>query len=127
MNEAYRETRLASAWQSAPDEKIAQSGWFLYPVQPDIWPLTGGSEPDMNILLLGYGEHLLEAFLASDAGLFETAEGRAKKVLAGIVYPDVARLHGHCGAMRGIEIIGPARACQPAVLPWWIFPNRWCR
>src|SRR5262245_64313080 len=39
-------------------------------------------EPHVDVLFLGIGQHLLDAFLAADARLLVAAERRAQKVLA---------------------------------------------
>ena len=49
---------------------------------------------DMNILLLREANQLGEALLTADAGLLETAERNAEEMLADLIDPDEARLHG---------------------------------
>src|SRR5437870_5653101 len=66
-------------------------------------------QPDVDVLLLGEAEHLLEAFLASDTGLLVAAERRAEEMLADLVDPDVAGLHRHRGRVRAVKIVGPDR------------------
>ena len=46
-------------------------------------------------------QHLLEAFLAADAGLLVAAERRAEEMLADLVDPDEAGLDRRGGAVRG--------------------------
>jgi hypothetical protein len=64
----------------------------------------------VNILLLREGEHLLEAFLAPDAGLLHAAERHAEEMLADLVDPDEPGLDRRGGAMRGRDVVGPDRA-----------------
>src|SRR5262249_36801349 len=73
----------------------------------------GRFQPDMDVLLLREGEHLLETLFAPKSRLLETAKGRAKKVFADLVDPHVTRLHSERGAVRGIQIIGPDRSREP--------------
>ena len=56
----------------------------------------------MDVLLLREGEHLLETFFASQAGLLEAAEWRTEEVLAHFIDPHEARLHSHGGTVRGV-------------------------
>src|SRR5260370_1391365 len=67
----------------------------------------------MNVLLLRKGEKLLEAFLASEARLRDAAEGRAEKMAADFVEPDITCLDAHRGAIRGVEIAREDGAGQP--------------
>src|ERR1700674_2826647 len=58
----------------------------------------------VDVLFLRVGEHLLETFLAADAGLLVAAERRAEEMLGDFVDPDEAGLHRGGGAVRGREV-----------------------
>src|SRR5580704_4936635 len=66
----------------------------------------------VDVLFLSERDQLLQAFFAADARLLLDAEGRAKEMLAGVVDPDKARFDGHCGAMRGRDVVAPNRRRQ---------------
>src|SRR5262245_57524318 len=68
---------------------------------------------DMDVLLLGEGQHLLKALLASEARLLETAEWCPQEMLADLVDPNIAGFDRSGGAMCRGEIVGPDRTGQP--------------
>src|SRR5262245_63381478 len=68
---------------------------------------------DVDVLLAREAQELLDALLATDAGLLVAAERRAEKVLRHLVDPHEASLDRRRRAVRGDEIIGPDRAGQP--------------
>src|SRR6201987_4200365 len=75
--------------------------------------LAWRAEPHVNVLLLREGEQLLEALLAPEARLRDAAEGRAEKMAADLVDPDVPRLDAHRGAISDVEIARENGAGQP--------------
>src|SRR5262245_46986055 len=70
-------------------------------------------EVNMDILLAREAQKLLDALLASNAGLLVAAERRAQKMLRHFVDPHVSGFDRRGGPVRGGEIVGPDRAGQP--------------
>src|SRR5262245_7482139 len=95
----------SSSWRP---RKIAASGSTPGSIRPT--PKFWRFQPDVDVLLLREGEHLLETLFAAKPRLLEAAEWRAEKVLADLIDPYVTRLHSERGAVRGIQIIGPDRS-----------------
>src|ERR1700688_3042880 len=98
--------RSAAIRVSDPGLRCAPSGLQLRVSMP----AAAAAQIEVDVLLAGESKQLLDAFLAPDAGLLEAAERRAEEMLGDVVDPDVARLHGGGGAVRGQEVIGPDRA-----------------
>src|SRR4051812_40534789 len=85
------------AWRQT---RVVRGGAWRVQVRRDASSLLR-LQPNVDVLFLGVAQHSLETFLAADAGLLVAAERGAEEMLAYLVDPHEARLHGGGSAMRG--------------------------